>query len=135
MVVLDKIVAWNSYYSLNEILKFFSVDRPTDRRTDRPTDQQTDGPTDQLTNRPTYLPIETPTRSLKSGSQIAQDGLILSNLRSYGIVEIKISLRFDKKYFGIIQGFQLQRPMIYYLQVDDNLLTFWTISYFHFLYL
>ena len=44
-------------------------------------------PTDQLTNRPTYLPIETPTRSLKSGSQIAQDGLILSNLRSYGISE------------------------------------------------
>ena len=53
----------------------------------------------------------------------------------FGTVEIEISLRFDKKYFSIIQGFQLQRPMISYLQVDANLLTFWTISYFHFLYL
>ena len=50
----------------------------------------------------------------------------------FGTVEIRISLRFDKKYFGIIQGFQRQRSMIYYLQVDDDLLTF---SYFHFLYI
>ena len=46
-------------------------------------------------------------------------------------VEIRISLGFDKKYFGIIQRFQRQRSMIYYLQVDDDLLTF---SYFQFLY-
>ena len=57
-------------------------------------------------------------------------------LSGFGTVELENSLRFDKKYFSIIKGFQLQRPMIYYLQVDANLLTFWTmpcISYFHFL--
>ena len=49
-----------------------------------------------------------------------------------GLLKLEISLSFDKKYFGIIQGFQRQRSMIYYLQVDDDLLTF---SYFHFLYI
>ena len=47
-------------------------------------------------------------------------------------VELENSLRLDKKYFGIIQGFQRQRSMIYYLQVDDDLLIF---SYFQFLYI
>ena len=48
------------------------------------------------------------------------------------VLKLEISLSFDKKYFGIIQRFQRQRSMIYYLQVDDDLLTF---SYFHFLYI
>ena len=42
MVVLDKVVAWNSYYSLHEIFQFFSVDKPKDRQTDRQTDIPTD---------------------------------------------------------------------------------------------
>ena len=49
----------------------------------------------------------------------------------WGLLKLGISLSFDKKYFGIIQRFQRQRSMIYYLQVDDDLLTF---SYFQFLY-
>ena len=51
---------------------------------------------------------------------------------AWQLLKLEISLSFDKKYFGIIQGFQRQRSMIYYLQVDDDLLTF---SYFHFLYI
>ena len=47
------------------------------------------------------------------------------------LLKLGISLSFDKKYFSIIQRFQRQRSMIYYLQVDDDLLTF---SYFQFLY-
>ena len=49
----------------------------------------------------------------------------------WGLLKLGISLGFDKKYFGIIQRFQRQRSMIYYLQIDDDLLTF---SYFQFLY-
>ena len=51
--------------------------------------------------------------------------------RAQELLKLGISLGFDKKYFGIIQRFQRQRSMIYYLQVDDDLLTF---SYFQFLY-
>ena len=82
MVVLGKIVAWNSYYSLNEILQFFSVDRPTD--------QQTDGPTDRRTDRQTNLHIETPTRSLKSLDNNLNSMVTLGQMRRTAPSQIKI---------------------------------------------
>ena len=78
--------------------------------------------------------LTNPKSKSKVQVQVWADDWVFIKIRfsNHAPVEIRISLRFDKKYFGIIQGFQRQRSMIYYLQVDDDLLTF---SYFHFLYI